>query len=117
MKLALTGLVLMAILAAACGDSDDECSGASMRGGSCTSLGYDHGTLQCTAEGTFNTALCATCDDGIRNGDEAGIDCGVEWNGKLICKACPNGTMCTKSIECASGNCGTAPAGVARYCE
>lgn len=47
--------------------------------------------------------VCTTCDDGHRNGDETGIDCGGS------CLACP-GQACTVGTQCSSHVCqGTAP--------
>lgn len=40
-----------------------------------------------------------TCSDGIRNGDETGIDCGGS------CPPCAVGQACTKRADCASALC------------
>lgn len=42
-----------------------------------------------------------TCDDGVRNGDETGVDCGGE-----TCELrCPEGAMCSINADCASETC------------
>ncbi|WP_438004698.1 hypothetical protein WME89_38945 [Sorangium sp. So ce321] len=42
----------------------------------------------------------ATCDDGVRNGDETGIDCGGP-----PCPPCPAGRGCRTGASCESGVC------------
>ena len=40
------------------------------------------------------------CDDGTRNGDEEGVDCGGS-----ACPECASGNACTNPVECQSGVC------------
>ncbi|MGE5181863.1 MAG: hypothetical protein ACM31C_07365 [Acidobacteriota bacterium] len=42
---------------------------------------------------------CPTCSDGVKNGDETGVDCGGS------CAACDVGQSCTTGSDCASGLC------------
>ena len=81
-----------------CGDGVaeglEECDGADLGGESCTSLGYDDGTLSCLSDCTFDTFLCTgdqcvpthskekgpRCSDGLDNDcdgftDGADSDC------------------------------------------
>ncbi|AUX38540.1 MULTISPECIES: hypothetical protein [Sorangium] len=46
--------------------------------------------------------VCAspTCADGMKNGDETGVDCG-----KDSCSRCPVGEGCARPTDCASGVC------------
>jgi hypothetical protein len=52
---------------------------------------------------TLGNGLCkpATCSDGIRNGNESGVDCG----GGGVCPACAAGQTCYWSSDCLSGTC------------
>lgn len=45
--------------------------------------------------------MCARCDDGIQNGDESGIDCGVYQGHCPICF----GNYCWSNDDCASKAC------------
>lgn len=57
-----------------CGDNTaqgtESCDGPDLRGQSCTGLGFDSGTLACTASCTLDTSGCGTCGDGTVNGSE-----------------------------------------------
>ena len=53
-------------------------------------------SLVCTA-GFCSTA---TCSDGVKNGNETGIDCGGG-----TCPTCPNGQGCGTNSDCTSGVC------------
>ncbi|MBU1974818.1 MAG: hypothetical protein KKG59_00265 [Nanoarchaeota archaeon] len=46
-----------------------------------------------------NQCIPAACDDGIKNGDEGGIDCGG------ACDACALGSECEMDRQCESGYC------------
>lgn len=50
----------------------EECDSSALSGESCTSLGFDSGTLACAGDCTFDTTLCegATCGNGIIEGGE-----------------------------------------------
>lgn len=69
-------------------ENGEECEPDTLDGESCTSLGYDSGALGCSASCSYDTSGCATCDDGVQNGDETDIDCGG---------SCPE---CTSSDSC-----------------
>lgn len=70
---AASGAVLMGLWSAACGDDDARCEG--------------------------EACAPATCEDGLHNGDELGLDCGGE-----MCGACP-GQPCADDTACAAGRC------------
>ncbi|MEZ4908784.1 MAG: hypothetical protein R2771_14330 [Saprospiraceae bacterium] len=64
-------------------------------------------------EATEDDGLCETCDDGIQNGDETGVDCGG-----ALCVPCVSGCLVvtttnptgagslTEAINCANNNSG-----------
>ena len=62
--------------------------------------------MTCTAIATLSAgcgdsgAADPTCDDGIQNGSETGIDCGGD-----TCPACQLGQECTEDANCANGRC------------
>jgi hypothetical protein len=57
---------------------------------------------QC-ASGVCSAGTCQapTCTDGVKNGNETGIDCG----GGFPCPACSNGQGCIVNGDCQSGSC------------
>ncbi|TVQ99889.1 MAG: hypothetical protein EA398_11850 [Deltaproteobacteria bacterium] len=67
-------------------DPGESCDGADLGGVTCGSLGFDGGTLACTAECAFDTSGCVrettgpSCGNGVIEGDEAcdGADLGGE---------------------------------------
>lgn len=58
----------------------------------CQSLVCDQTTLQCAE---------ASCEDGVRNGEEVDVDCGGD------CGGCAVGQFCSRNEDCASGVCDT----------
>ena len=61
----------------------------------------DMGDTPDMGEGVDMFTPAPTCDDGLRNGDETGVDCGGE-----TCELrCPEGAMCSISADCASETC------------
>jgi hypothetical protein len=63
-------------------NADSDCSAGSCTGGVCR-------------------AVIATCNDGVRNGDETGIDCGI-----IACsKPCAAGQGCNTDADCDGGKC------------
>jgi hypothetical protein len=54
-------------------------------------------------DGVCAAGVCAapTCNDGVRNGRESGVDCG----GATMCPRCADGQSCTASSDCANGSC------------
>ncbi len=71
----------------------DYCNGS----GSCV----DGGQTSCTTPYVCGSTSCQSCTDGVKNGNETGVDCG----GGGPCPGCPNGTTCGTGTECATGNC------------
>lgn len=64
-------------VAAGCGNGiieapTEQCEGANLNGGSCTSLGFVTGTVSCNGACRYDTSLCmgAGCGNGIREGSE-----------------------------------------------
>ncbi|MGK3960454.1 hypothetical protein WMF38_46295 [Sorangium sp. So ce118] len=62
---------------------------------------------RCASGTDCNTGVCEmgvckvpTCDDGVRNDSESGVDCGAP-----SCPRCPAGEGCRTGEECASGVC------------
>ncbi len=64
-------------------------------GSPCTT-GAQCASLVCTA----GFCTTATCSDGVKNGNETGIDCGGG-----TCPTCPNGQGCGTNSDCTSGVC------------
>lgn len=94
-------LSLAALSLAACDgrlDVTDEniggAAGSSSQGGSGGSSGSAGSAGSAGSGGD-----AASCDDGVRNGDEAAIDCGGS------CPACSSGSACTNPVECDSSVC------------
>ncbi len=54
-------------------------------------------------------AAAPACDDGVRNGDEAGVDCGGS-----TCAKCAAGKCCSANDDCESGVCDTSIGAVCR---
>lgn len=54
-----------------------------------------------TTEGTSGSPFCQvpTCDDGVSNGTETGVDCGSD------CSPCPIGMGCDVNADCESEHC------------
>ncbi len=59
--------------------------------------GTDCASGQCDAV----TKKCASCSDGVQNGDETDVDCG----GGACATTCADGLNCTIGTDCASGQC------------
>lgn len=121
---------------ATCGDgvvnqAGEECDGGDFGGETCASLGFDGGSLACTASCTIDAGACATCGNGVREpGEEcegadlggascvahgcAGGDvtctasCTVSWDACVLCcgdGACEPGEDCGScDLDCASGS-------------
>jgi hypothetical protein len=53
-----------------------------------------------------------TCDDGVRNGRETGVDCGGG-----SCEACALGQACAIDADCESGNCNGSTCGPPPVCD
>lgn len=71
-------------------DTDEKCAGDD---NSCANL---------ICNPTDYTCEPPTCDDGVRNGDERGIDCGPP----SVCpQPCDEGTPCVNNEDCVSGVC------------
>src|SRR2546421_263374 len=50
-------------------------------------------------DGTCAGSTTARCDDGVRNGDETGVDCGGS------CPRCQDGAGCRISADCVDDTC------------
>ena len=49
---------------------------------------------------TNGQCAAPTCDDGVRNGQEPGVDCGAGCNAP-----CPTGSTCGQNADCVEGIC------------
>jgi hypothetical protein len=78
--------------------SPKDCRAAACKGGACEyTLSVDggcgpNGAGQCSAQG-----VCALCDDGKKNGDETGVDCGGHCGA-----TCTTGQGCASKADCES---------------
>ena len=91
-----------------CGDGeqvgDEACDGADLGGQSCVKLGFQGGTLSCTADCEFNETKCTgagVCGDGVCGAGEDSCDCPED---------CPNDPNSCSPCECGSS-------GGACYCD
>jgi hypothetical protein len=71
----------------------DHCDGL----GSC----IDGGQVTCASPYVCAATTCQSCSDGVKNGNEVGVDCG----GGGSCPGCPSGTACASGSDCANGLC------------
>ena len=58
-----------------CGDGmanrpSEQCDGTDLKGETCSSQGFDGGTLSCTGTCTLDTTSCTTCGNAVVEGDE-----------------------------------------------
>ena len=60
-------------------------------------------TLDCawTAPVTVTVGVCFSCTNGVKDGDESGVDCG----GASGCAPCGGGAACLVASDCASNMC------------
>ncbi|MFH1649285.1 MAG: hypothetical protein ABIA93_01930 [Candidatus Woesearchaeota archaeon] len=63
----------------------------------CFAPGFAYGRQEACPEDSF---VCITCEDGLKNGNETGIDCGGP-----LCGDCPLGQGCIGNGDCAAGLC------------
>ena len=49
-----------------------------------------------------DTSTCGSCHDGVKNGDEAGVDCG---HTACPLSKCPHSVNCTTALDCESNRC------------
>ncbi len=90
-------------------DGGEVCDGADLGGATCTSLGFDSGTLACTAACQFNTTNCRDCGNGMR---ETGEQCDGADLGGATCASqqCTGGTpTCTASCTVSYASCSGCP--------
>jgi hypothetical protein len=84
-------------------DCGASCAPACATGQRCANDG-DCASQVCRASSCEpGVALCcqaASCNDGVRNGGEAGVDCG-----DASCGPCPLGQTCSADVHCQSGFC------------
>jgi len=86
-------------------ETDVDCGGAVCAGcglGDVCLENADCGSDNCDVNGTWTcvTVGAPTCDDGVVNQDESGVDCGGS-----ICPTCANGEGCAADGDCVSDNC------------
>lgn len=97
----------------ACGDAKvdegEDCDGSDLGGESCTSLGFDLGTLSCNAECKFSTQSCVKlCGDGeIGPGEECDgqmgpLSCG-DWGYKSCTSECKVSALHCRSESFVAG--------------
>ncbi|MFQ5531259.1 MAG: LamG domain-containing protein, partial [Candidatus Nanoarchaeia archaeon] len=71
-----------------CGDGQaggsEQCDGFDLKDNTCLTQSFQHGTLTCNVDCTFNTGSCGVCYNGIQDGNETGVDCGGGY-----CADCP----------------------------
>ena len=82
-------------------EGEETCDGSDLGGQTCTSLGFDGGTLACGAQcDEFDTSGCSTCGNGVIEGGETcdGTDLGGHTcvsqgfsGGTLACQASCDG--------------------------
>jgi hypothetical protein len=116
LKICYNMLVIEALSSPGCGngliEGDETCDGSDLAGESCASQGWiGGGDLACGSTCQFDVSGCLpSCDDGIQNGLETGLDCGGP-----ICDACPPpAPSCTdgvlngdeSDIDCGGRDCG-----------
>jgi photosystem II stability/assembly factor-like uncharacterized protein len=94
-------------IAASCSDGiqDGDETGVDC-GGSCAPCNQAPVGQSCHASSECQTGLCsanvcraASCADGVKNGNETGVDCGGG-----TCPACPRGQPCSGNSDCLSGS-------------
>jgi hypothetical protein len=75
-------------------------AGCNANGQSCT------GNFQCCSfVCMFNTCLAPTCNDGIQNGNETGVDCGGSCPACQLGQGCSTNTDCQATTTCSGGTC------------
>lgn len=93
------------------GEADLDCGGtctAKCAVGKACATGADCATGACGASKTCVGA--AVCNDGVKNGTEADVDCGGS------CGPCAAGKSCGISADCASGTCANGSCAAAASC-
>jgi len=97
----------------------------STSGNQCRYCNADHSSRRCMVTGGSAVSRgrwldcrdwCFTCDDGVKNGDELGIDCGGDYslNGEMVssgCQACPSCSDGIQNGEEEGVDCGSKPLG------
>ena len=78
------------------GETDEDCGGENCP--ACALGEGCKGNRDCKS-GRCSSGTCASCEDGKKNGGEAGVDCGGP------CKRCPSGQSCNTGSDCATGRC------------
>lgn len=91
-----------------CGDGlvnrDEHCDGTELDGASCSSLGFDVGTLSCSAACTFDTTACAHLEQCANGRDDDGdglVDCDdPDCDQVAPCPRCGDGLINIAGEEC-----------------
>jgi hypothetical protein len=98
-----------------CGDgvldpgNGEECDGSDFGAATCSTEGFDGGTLTCTASCTIDTTDCTLCGNGVL---EAGEECDGSDLGGAACgdQGCTSGTpLCTASCTVDYSSCSGCP--------
>jgi hypothetical protein len=92
------GIALDCAAGVGCGSNNDCRSGVCCLGAGGTPA-CPCSTLGGGCNFVVNTCLAPSCNDGVRNGNETGIDCGG------TCPTCPTGQPCIGNPDCTSATC------------
>jgi hypothetical protein len=72
-------------------NAGEDCDGANLGGASCTSLGFDGGSLSCTSSCTFDTSACTTAQEPVLSFTERSQSAGMVlspdiggWHGTFV---------------------------------
>ena len=86
----------------ACNGADDDCDGRIDEDFVLESDPANCGECGTACREACVRGACTTyqCADGVRNGEETGIDCGG-----TVCRGCPGGSACAYGSDCESGLC------------
>lgn len=78
------------------GESDEDCGGENCD--PCPDGKKCEGNSDCQS-GRCTAGNCTSCEDGVKNGNEVGVDCGGD------CGACDDGSPCQRDGDCRGGKC------------
>ena len=104
-------------------DDGEQCDSGDLNGESCSSRGYDGGTLACASDCTIDESACTLCGNGVRESGEAcdGSDlggascsdqsctggaptctasCSIDFSACSGCPTCDNDGVCEDGEDC-----------------